>query len=558
LPEIKQVGTSLLSDTTYKLLFFLLAIVYTLGLFVPLMDNDAAHHANIALHMHLSGDYVSLIDDGKDYLDKPHFHFWLCALSYKILGVTTFAYKLPSFLFSVVSVYATFRLGKALYNQQIGKLAALMLASSFAFILANNDVRMDAILTASIVFATWQLVAVVQDKKIINIILAPLGMAVAFCTKGHIGVIIPSVAIFFYMLYKQDYKLIFNWRWLLLVLLFLLFITPVVYCYYLQYNLHPEKIVRGRDHINGVQFILFGQSIERFNGENFGSANKNDYLFFIHSFLWAFAPWSILTFIAVVRRVMQWKQRQQEWLTTGSFLLLLLIVSFAGFKLPHYLNIIFPFTSIMVAAFVEEKRDSQSWVKKIYWLHIVVAFICLLLILAINVWIFPVFTAVTLIPIILLLAIVFYFFITPTLLPLQKAVALPVAVMVLLFFSLNNNFYTALLKYQAGNSLAAATRGKINPTDVYSWNHPYSFSYYFYTASFRKPFTDAMLQPGKKVWLIYDVKHEPEILRSGYVLANKFETASYPVTRLTGSFLNPETRNAACSKMIIAELKRKL
>src|SRR5688572_4834884 len=149
------------------------------------MDNDSAHHANIALRMHLTGDYVNLVDYGRDYLDKPHLHFWLCALSYKIFGVTGFAYKFPSFLFTILGTYSTYRLGKALYNLETGKLASLIIASSFAYILANNDVRMDAILTASIAFATWQLVAFIHDKKMVNIAGAALGLALGFCTKGH-------------------------------------------------------------------------------------------------------------------------------------------------------------------------------------------------------------------------------------------------------------------------------------------------------------------------------------------------------------------------------------
>src|SRR5205085_7177721 len=105
------------------------------------MDNDSAHHANIAMHMYLNRDYVNLIDAGKDYLDKPHLLFWLCACSYKIFGVTSFAYRLPSFLFTILGVYSTYRLGSSLYNKEKGRLSALVLASSFAFILANNDVR---------------------------------------------------------------------------------------------------------------------------------------------------------------------------------------------------------------------------------------------------------------------------------------------------------------------------------------------------------------------------------------------------------------------------------
>jgi 4-amino-4-deoxy-L-arabinose transferase-like glycosyltransferase len=120
------------------------------------MDNDSAHHANIALHMYLNRDYVNLVDAGKDYLDKPHLLFWLCALSYKIFGVTGFAYKFPSLLCTILGTYSTYRLGKALYNEEVGRLSALVTASAFAYILANNDVRMDAILTAYIALATWQ------------------------------------------------------------------------------------------------------------------------------------------------------------------------------------------------------------------------------------------------------------------------------------------------------------------------------------------------------------------------------------------------------------------
>ena len=75
----------LLSNRVYIFLFSLLGLVYILGLFVPLMDNDAGHHADIALRMYLTGDYVNLIDHRGDYIDKPHFLFWASALSYHIL-----------------------------------------------------------------------------------------------------------------------------------------------------------------------------------------------------------------------------------------------------------------------------------------------------------------------------------------------------------------------------------------------------------------------------------------------------------------------------------------
>src|SRR5215213_7507938 len=80
-------------------LVLFMIITYIKGLFIPIMNNNAAHHANIALHIFLTGDYVNLMDRGSDYLDKPHLLFWLAAVAYHIFGVTSFAYKFFSFLF---------------------------------------------------------------------------------------------------------------------------------------------------------------------------------------------------------------------------------------------------------------------------------------------------------------------------------------------------------------------------------------------------------------------------------------------------------------------------
>ena len=74
-------------------------VVYAGSLFFPLFDKDAAHHANIALYMYEHNNYVSLVDRGNDYLDKPHFLFWSSLLSFKIFGVNTLAHRFPHFYF---------------------------------------------------------------------------------------------------------------------------------------------------------------------------------------------------------------------------------------------------------------------------------------------------------------------------------------------------------------------------------------------------------------------------------------------------------------------------
>jgi 4-amino-4-deoxy-L-arabinose transferase-like glycosyltransferase len=556
LRKVFPLNTPFLSRNVYIFLFSLLGLVYFIGLFVPLIDNDSAHHASIALRMHLTGDYVSLIDQSGDYLDKPHFLFWLSAISYKIFGVTSFAYKFPSFLFTLLGTWSTYRLGKTLYNNETGKLAALIIASSFAYILANNDVRMDAILTSSIALSTWQLLAFIQHKKLVHIAAAALGLAIGFSTKGHIAVFVPGIAALFYILYRKDWTLFINWRWLLLLVLFAALITPVVYCYYLQYNLHPEKMIRGKDHINGVKFILLNQSVERFSG-GMGSDAKNDYLFFVHSFLWAFAPWSILTYIAVAGRIKNFLQRTQEWGTTGCFLVVAVLVSLSGFKLPHYLNVLFPVAAVMTAVFILSKRAQAKWSKSIYRLQLVITVLLLLLAVVINVWAFPIKNIGLIIAVILLLAAVFYFLKSPLYSHLQKAVSLSVATMAFVFFLLNSNFYPQLLRYQAGKPLADLTRGKVDPADVYVRPYSYSASYTFYSSSLFKKFNDSLLQKGKKVWLLTEPEPFEEIKKEGYKTGMIYSAAHFRITKLSLKFVNPATRDKECSKMMLVEITGK-
>jgi 4-amino-4-deoxy-L-arabinose transferase-like glycosyltransferase len=553
LHKIPGLTTPFLSSNTYRFLFFLLGIAYCFGLFVPLMDNDSAHHANIALHMHLTGDYVSLVDHAGDYLDKPHLHFWLAAFSYKLFGVTSFAYKLPSFLFTILGVYSTYRLGQSLYNKETGKLAALLLASAFAFILANNDVRMDAILTSCIAVATWQLVDFIQNRKLVNVVGAALGLALGFCTKGHIAVFVPAVAALFYLLYKKDWKLLLDWRWLALIVLFAVFIAPVVYCYYLQFNQHPEKVIRGKDHIDGVKFILFNQSVERFSG-TMGSDAKHDYLFFLHSFLWAFAPWSIIAYIALAGRIKSFFKRKDEWLSTGVFLVILLVVSFSGFKLPHYLNIVFPSTAVMAASFILSKQQDERWSKRIYLVQLIISVILLLGATIINAWAFPVRSTWVIIGVVLLLAAVFYFLKSTVYNTLQRSIGMSLAVMAFLFFLLNANFYPQLLKYQGGNQLAFATRGKLDAADVYYWKDMQSSSFGFYTKSLRRSFNDSVIRPGKKTWLLYDIRSEEAIKQAGHTITQRFEATDYEITKIDIRFVNPEKRAAQCTKMVLAEI----
>lgn len=543
----------LLSNRLYFFLFFLLGLVYVAGLFVPLMDNDAGHHADIALRMYLTGDYVTLYDHRGDYIDKPHFLFWTSALSYHIFGVTSFAYRFPSFLFTILGTYSIFRLAKELYDHETGKLAALIAASSFCYILANNDVRMDAILTAAIAFASWQLVAYVHHRRFIFLIGSALGMAIGFATKGHVGLVTPVAGVFFYLLYKKDWKRLFDWRWVIVILLFAIFISPVVYCYYLQFNLHPEKVSQGMRGVNGVKYILWSHSFDRITGhERFGKVGQQDHFFFLHTFLWTFAPWCFIALIALVIRLKDFLARKKEWLSTGVFVMLAALINFSNFKLPHYLPILAPATALIVADFYSSRWNDIKWRRTIYIIQLCASFLLVAAAAFVNTWAFPAKNLLVLIGLIFFLAIVFYFLLSTLLSNIQKSIAISVASVALFFFLANTNFYPQLLTYQAGKPLADITRPLVDPKDIYFWKNTFSSTYSFYSASNRQVYNDSVRN--KKVWLIYSKSQQTQVDSVGFVFGKTFSAADYEITRLKKSFIDPATRKETLDTMIIAEI----
>src|SRR5450432_2852802 len=107
-------------------------LTYLIGWQIPLMEIDAAQYANISREMLLHKNFFQIYDQGRDYLDKPPMLFWLSSASMKLFGVNDAAYRLPSFFFSILSIYSTYRFSRIYYNERVAFLSTLVLAGSQA------------------------------------------------------------------------------------------------------------------------------------------------------------------------------------------------------------------------------------------------------------------------------------------------------------------------------------------------------------------------------------------------------------------------------------------
>jgi 4-amino-4-deoxy-L-arabinose transferase-like glycosyltransferase len=200
-----------------KWFYFLLAlagIAYAAGLFIDLLEPDSCQYANIGMEMLQKKSFLQVFYRGENYLDKPPLVFWLSSLSYSILGISNFAYRLPSFLFTILGVYSSYRLASSLYNKKVGRITVIILSTCQAYFLFNHDVRADTLLTGSVIFGIWQLYEFLNNSRIKHLILGFVGIGLAMLSKGPIGIVLPVLAFAPDFIYRGKWKNFIKWQWL--------------------------------------------------------------------------------------------------------------------------------------------------------------------------------------------------------------------------------------------------------------------------------------------------------------------------------------------------------
>ncbi|WP_236970992.1 ArnT family glycosyltransferase [Membranihabitans marinus] len=553
----------MLSNNRYYFFLFALVSVYWMGLCNTLMENDSAQFAVMAMRMVQENDFLHLFKGNEEYLDKPHMHYWLSAASYLIFGIEDWAYRLPGFLLTLLAAYSCYGLGKELYNKESGRWASLIFLSAQTIVLAGFDVRTDSVLTGFTIFSIWQLTKYIHRRQLIDMVLGCSGAALAFSTKGQIAILVIGFPILCHLLYRKQLILLWNWRTIVGLLTFLLVSSPMLYAYYIQFDLHPEKVIRGRNHRSGIYFIFWEQSFERMSGTGIGRTN-GDYLFFFHTFLWVFIPWTFLGIAAYVYRSRQFLRQfknpipQFEALTIGGFTLIFVLISFAQFKLPHYLNITMPLISVMTAGYMVELINKNK-VKALTQLKYVQYGMTALLLIAGGLLLFVVFPEIKLVNIVVFCFLIgvlsFYYFEKNT--KGMHILSITIIASVLINAIMNLHFYPQLLVYQGSSAMANVIAEQDIPVDkVYKIRDEKTWPLDFYN---RRPTPHLAGNQWKQQHDLWVYGYEEDLLQAQQdetlTIGKVYEVDHFRVTRLNLKFLNPKTRNDILSKRVLFYLQ---
>jgi 4-amino-4-deoxy-L-arabinose transferase-like glycosyltransferase len=274
-------------------LFLLAALLFFFALGnYQLQGSTEARVAGIAMEMHLDNDWVTPRLFGEPFLEKPPLSLWLDATAIRVFGGTPWAVRLASAfagLFSVMILYAMLRLfGRP---KEIAWTAGILLATMASYWSNVRGVGEDALLALGVSMALLAFFQGQRQSTLGNALLFASGIAIATLSKGVLGLAMPGVVIFAYLLADTliDKRLNFA-AWLRPALLTLLGLVPLLIWLVMLYQ---------RGGAQAVTDVLLTNSVGRFSGSFVEAGHYEPFYYYLAKLPQAFLPWNILVYLGL-------------------------------------------------------------------------------------------------------------------------------------------------------------------------------------------------------------------------------------------------------------------
>lgn len=426
----------------FYILILITVLSYFFGFFNNIIEIDAMQYASMSREILRNENFLFLFDNNTPYLDKPPLIFWITSIFFKFFGASNFTYRLPSFIFILISIYSTYKLSYLFYSRRISIFSVLILSSSLTWIVMSTDVKTDIYMISPMMLGLWQLIQFLKTKSNMNLIIGSIAIGFSMMGKGPLGLVIPVFIIFIHLIHTNELNRISDKVNLMGILFLLLALLPMSVGLYKQFG------------FNGIKFYYWTQSFGRITGESSWSNNTGPFYLF-NVFLYSFLPWTFLFLEAFYNKFKLFinfdKKDHRELISFSGFLIPLLILSLSNYKLPHYIYCVMPFASILTAQRLESLLFSNKY-KTVLFLQI--ATISILLI-------FTSFLTVLILPskkIMIILSMILFFGSATTLILLKdefhRFFILSITGTFILSFIINVGILKPILSYQAESEAA--------------------------------------------------------------------------------------------------------
>lgn len=533
---------------TFSLLIVLSILCLVFGLFLDVIDVDSAQYAALTMELISRNDFFLITERGQDYLDKPPLLFWLNIIAYKVLGASNFAYKILTVLCSVGTVLVTYKIGRLFYSKSVAINAVLILATCLGFYWINSDVKTDSLLLSCYTFSIFQLIQYLElGGKRKHLLLASIGIGCAMMAKGIMGIVFPGLIVFIVLLIKKKFKQIVVLDWVLLLVVVSIVIAPLCYSLYLQFD---SKVINGTSNISGLRFYFWEQSFGRFTGENKWDNNASHWFLF-HSLLLLIVPYSLLLIQSIWTFGVNLIKGEDpvEWYCVLGTILILGVLSFSQYQIPHYASIVFPFASILIAADVESRGG-----------HPVVIYISLGLFLTLVLLATGYVVLIEQVSVIGLLLLLLTLSMSSYLILKKAYFASLMSVGVAFGLLFNTQLVPLFETYSQANALLATLEAnEISTSDIRYFDRD-SHAFEFYSGK-RIPIVDypsIQQYDGDllaNLWFYMSEDAKTNFRKEGYTIAESIEVRYLDVNRVEPMFFYPSKRAETLNKAYLVKLK---
>ncbi|MGH7797167.1 MAG: glycosyltransferase family 39 protein [Candidatus Binatia bacterium] len=312
-------------------------LFYQLGS-AALFEPDEGRNAEKAREILVLNDWVTPHENFHPVLDKPILLYWLIALAYWLFGVSEWAARLPSALAALACIALVYRFAQLRWGRWVALWSALILLTSVEFFVLARIVIFDITLTFFLTLALCSFYAAAHAESArqrrIRSIAMYLALAGATLIKGLIGLAVPGIVIFFYLLLSKQWGVLRRMDLIPGVVLFLAIVLP---WYLVAEERNPGYLY----------YYFWEEHFGRFATTEFERAQP--WYYFIGVGLIGFFPWTLL--LPLVAK----KTWQEKFDDRTLYLILWVVVPFLFFsvsksKLPHYILPIFPPLAMLAAS----------------------------------------------------------------------------------------------------------------------------------------------------------------------------------------------------------------
>lgn len=358
------------------LVILVIVLVPWLGL-VLFNTKGEPREAIVAVSMLQSGDWILPTSHGGDIPYKPPFLAWLIALLAKYLNgghVTEFLSRLPSALAAIAMIMGGYSWARRYVSAGMAAAMALVTLTSFEVFRAAVCCRVDMVLTACMVLASYQMYYWRETGRegspwhsrgrCLHFAWGTLLLSGAVLAKGPVGALLPCLCMGIFCLIRGD-NFFKSAGWLSLMCVLSL-ILPALW-YYQAYQL-------GGDHF--LQ-LAYEENIGRLTGNMGYESHLNPWYYNIITVVAGMLPWTLFALLVGVGAAFHPKagrkmreaakslrQRITSYSSPDMFALTMALVVFLFYCLPAskrsvYLLPMYPFMAYAVAYLLLKLRSAR-------------------------------------------------------------------------------------------------------------------------------------------------------------------------------------------------------